>query len=125
MFNSIFVFRTLTPNVDDAFDTVDTGIESVNDGSKSLDPQSGTFESLDHHGGVKSLNSSLRKNDSISLVSNNIDARSSDVQIKDEMDKTGNIIGPDHLSSYKMKRNKRQKLKVLKPCLQNLLGPFW
>ena len=120
---------------DDAFDTVDTGIESetdmdspepVNDGSKSLDPQLGAFElkkkSLDHEAGVKSLNSNLRKNESIILVSNNIDARSSDVQIKDEIDKTGNIIGPDHLSSYKMKINKRQKLKVLKPCLYNLLS---
>ena len=71
-------------------------VEFIDDGSKFLDPESGTFEikkeSPDtHHYEVKYLNSSSRRNESIkTLVSNSI-ARSpsSDFQIEDEINTKG------------------------------------
>ena len=71
-------------------------VEFIDDGSKFLDPESGTFEikkeSPDtHHYEVEYLNSSSRRNESIkTLVSNSI-ARSpsSDFQIEDEINTKG------------------------------------
>ena len=71
-------------------------VEFIDDGSKFLDPESGTFEikkeSPDtHHYEVEYLNSSSRKNESIeTLVSKNIArSSSSDFQIKDEINTKG------------------------------------